>query len=226
MPIQTFEATLASSRALTHDVFESVFRPSVPVDPKAGEYVMFDLAPGVKRAYSLAFSNSDGTFGLIVKRVPDGRGSPVLCDLPVGGTLKTMGPMGHFVLRETDVPKCFVGTGTGFAPLYFQLRKSAELGLKSPMRLVFGVREARDVFYDAEIRELGTKFSDFSFDRYVSREDVPGTSKGYVTEFFTAENVAKYAEFYLCGSPAMVKDARARLDGLGIPKDRVFFEQF
>lgn len=69
MPISKTDATLASKRRLTSDVFELVFEPTVPLAPKAGEYVLFDLAPGVKRAYSIAFCRPNGTLGFIVKRV-------------------------------------------------------------------------------------------------------------------------------------------------------------
>jgi NAD(P)H-flavin reductase len=33
-----------------------------------------------------------------------------------------------------------------------------------------------------------------------------------VTDFLAPENLGPYKEFYLCGSPAMVKDAREKLE--------------
>lgn len=36
--------------------------------------------------------------------------------------MQVWGPMGRFVLQETPVPKVFIGTGTGFAPLYFMMK--------------------------------------------------------------------------------------------------------
>jgi len=35
--------------------------------------------------------------------------------------MQVWGPMGRFVLQENTFPKVFIGTGTGFAPLYFML---------------------------------------------------------------------------------------------------------
>ena len=49
---------------------------------------------------------------------------------------------------------------------------------------------------------------------------------GHVTAWITPENITSIEEFYLCGSPAMVKDARVRLEELGVPKECVKFEQF
>jgi ferredoxin-NADP reductase len=47
-----------------------------------------------------------------------------------------------------------------------------------------------------------------------------------VIDWITPENIAEYQEFYLCGSPAMVKSAREKLEALGIENERVFWEQF
>ncbi len=137
-----------------------------------------------------------------------------------------MGPMGHFILRETDVSKCFIGTGTGFAPLYYQLLQSARLGYSAKMGFVFGVRSPDDVFYQDEVRTIGARFSEFVVQEYLSRSESPGFRKGYVTDFLTPETASQFEEFYLCGSPAMVKSAREKLAELEIPKERVFFEQY
>lgn len=226
MPVVKSSYVLRSKRVLTHDVFELVFSTSSDLPSRAGEYVIFDLAPGVKRAYSIAFRGEDGSFGFIVKRVEGGAGSPILCDLPLGAEIPGMGPMGHFVLRETDVSKCFVGTGTGFAPLYYQLLDSAKRGYRSKMAFAFGVRSIEDVFYEDEISALSGRLSECVLRRYLSRSEASGFEKGYVTDFLTPETVAQYREFYLCGSPSMVKDARAKLSELGVLKENVFFEQY
>ena len=110
---------LISRRALTHDVYELVYSctelPKEP--PKPGQYAMFLLAPGLSRAYSIA-SCEKASFTLIIKRIADGRGSPMICDAEVGTTFSGMIPLGHFILQDTPKHRCFIGTGTGFAPLY------------------------------------------------------------------------------------------------------------
>jgi ferredoxin-NADP reductase len=47
-----------------------------------------------------------------------------------------------------------------------------------------------------------------------------------VTDWIVPENISSYEEFYLCGSPAMVKSAREKLEALGVVKEKVFWEQF
>lgn len=94
------------------------------------------------------------------------------------------------------------------------------------MAFVFGVRTLEDVFYEDELRALSPAFSELVLRKYLSRSDAPGFEKGYVTDFLISKNVAEYAEFYVCGSPTMVKDVRTKLAELGISKENVFFEQY
>jgi NAD(P)H-flavin reductase len=79
----------------------------------------------------------------------------MICDAEVGQVFSGMIPLGHFTLRDTPVSKCFIGTGTGFAPLYCQMLGCIERGLTTaPITFVFGVRNIEDSFYDTEIMGL------------------------------------------------------------------------
>jgi len=248
--------TLISKKNLTHDVYELIYScPDMTREPpKPGQYLMFQLAPGLNRAYSLAsFSvpvnlphselsdyptippSDYPTFTLIIKRIPEGRWSPLICDAEIGTVFSGLLPLGHFTLRETEKSKCFIGTGTGFAPLYCQILGWREKNLsKFPITFIFGVRNFEDSFYEEEILNLGKDFEDFQYNQYFSRESdfsatlnsQHSTRNWYVTDWITRENIWSYEEYYLCGSPAMVKSAREKLEALGVAKEDIFWEQF
>ena len=84
----------------------------------------------------------------------------------------------------------------------------------------------QDVFYMDEIRNIGEHFQSFEYSPYLSREEHADYSHGYVVDWIIPENINNYQEFYICGSPAMVKSAREKLEALGVGNDRIFFEQF
>ncbi len=90
---------------------------------------------------------------------------------------------------------------------------------------LYGVREEQDFFYLDEMNLLKETL-DLSFLPYLSREDQNYATRGYVTDWITEENIIPYKEFYLCGSPTMVKDARGKLETLGIIKEQIFWEQY
>lgn len=69
-------------------------------------------------------------------------------------------------------------------------------------------------------------YPSFDYQIFLSQEESENTTFGRVTDFITKDNVGDYGEFYLCGSPAMVKDARTRLEECGIEKEKIFFEQY
>lgn len=121
--------TLTKNVPLTHNVHELSYhcRDITNEVPLPGQYIMFQLAPGLNRAYSLSdYHAASSIFTLIIKRIPEGKGSPIICDAKVGTIFSGMIPLGHFTLRNTRNKKCFIGTGTGFAPLYFQIKSTLE----------------------------------------------------------------------------------------------------
>lgn len=220
--------TLINKRELTHDVYELVYScPDLSREsPISGQYVMFQLAPGLNRSYSFA-SFTANTFTLLIKRIPDGKGSPMICDAEVGTLFTWILPLGHFVLQNTPVSKCFIGTGTGFAPLYCQMLGMVTRNLtQSNVAFIFGVREERDIFYNDEVIEIGKKFTQFNYQSYLSREEKFWYNHGYVIDWIIPENIWLYNEFYLCGSPVMVKSAREKLEALGVMWSQIFFEQY
>ena len=230
--------TLIAKRSITYDVYELIYScPDLTREPpKPGQYVMFQLAPGLNRSYSIASFTHD-TFTLVIKKMIEWKGSSIICDAEIGQVFSGMLPLGHFVLRDTPVSKCFIGTGTGFAPLYCQMLGHSLSQTKTDnMAFIFGVRNFADSFYESEIASLGDCFENFEYIQYFSRESdfsliVPTTYptrqiSWYVTDWITPEHIALFREFYICGSPAMVKSAREKLEALGVESDRVFWEQF
>lgn len=95
-----------------------------------------------------------------------------ICDQEIGHSMQVWGPMGRFTLQENSFPKVFIGTGTGFAPLYFQLRSALEKNLHIPLFFLFGVRELRDVFCIHELQNWSEK-NLLDYEIYCSRESSP-----------------------------------------------------
>ncbi|MDD5198025.1 MAG: FAD-dependent oxidoreductase [Candidatus Gracilibacteria bacterium] len=217
---------LIQKNKLTHDVYELIFTIHESIQTEPGQYVLFLLPKSkLRRAYSIGYADGQ-TFTFIIKQIEGGAGSTEICSLEVGEELIGMVPLGHFVLKANTTPKLFVGTGTGFAPLYFQIRAMMDSGIQTSLLFLFGVRTASDMFYIDELNRIKKEYPMFEYRIFLSQEDSENTVRGRVTDFLTKENIAPYGEVYLCGSPAMVKDAREKLEANGIEKEKVFFEQY
>lgn len=163
--------TLKNKQQLTHDVYELEYISEQDLGIFPGQFLLCDTSgnPKLRRSYSVSWAKGNSIF-FIIKRLPEGKGGSVaICDQEIGYVMQVWGPMGRFVLQENTFPKVFIGTGTGFAPLYFQLRSVLERHLQIPLFFLFGVRELRDVFYMDQL-EKWSEQSHFGYDIYCSRE--------------------------------------------------------
>lgn len=217
---------LIKKNKLTPDVYELIFDFEAELKAIAWQFITFILPSWLRRAYSIAFQNWN-KFEFIIKRLENGRWwSKEICDLELETSLDFIWPIWHFVLKETPENKLFIGTGTGFAPLYFQIKKSIELWLKSNLHFIFWVRHLEDIFYESELEKIKNENPNFDYNLYLSREESQKYTKWYVTDFLKKENIESFWEFYICGSPAMVEDSRKKLLEYLIPEDKIYFEKY
>jgi len=128
MAVPSIFTTLKNKKQLTHDVYELEYESDVDLNILPGQFLLCDTSgePKQRRSYSVSWSEEKSIF-FIVKRLPEGKGgSMAICDQEIGCRMQVWGPMGRFILQDTSYPKVFIGTGTGFAPLYFMLRSEMQ----------------------------------------------------------------------------------------------------
>lgn len=238
-PPPTFDVRLARARMLAPNVRELGLERSdgLPFQFKAGQWVslVLPLVEGeARRAYSIA-SAPDGTpaFDVAVTKVQGGPGSTFLHDLPIGGTLRAIGPQGFFT-RPITTPSLFVGTGTGVTPLRSMIRDALATGDTSPMTLLFGVRHEHDRLYREELDELRAQHPHFRAFYTLSR---PGADWSGLTGYVQAHSERLWRELsastsapahvYICGLERMVSAMRDLLrKQLGVDRKQVHTERY
>jgi CDP-4-dehydro-6-deoxyglucose reductase, E3 len=244
-PPPTFDVRLARARMLSPLVRELAFeRPGeggerAPFEFQAGQWVslVLPLAEGeARRAYSIA-SHPDGSpgFEVAITKVVGGPGSTYLHELPVGSTVRVIGPQGFFTRpRGAGHPSLFVGTGTGVTPLRSMIKDALLSGETSPMTLLFGVRRATDQLYRDELEALALKHPNFRVLYSMSQPDPewPGLT-GYVQTH--VESLWRELEaaggapphIYICGLERMVGAVRDLLrKQMGIDRKQVHSERY
>jgi benzoate/toluate 1,2-dioxygenase reductase component len=140
---------------------------------------------------------------------------------------------GRFLLQNTNNPKIFIATGTGLAPIYRMIQSiviPAHAGIHDPnsvnptkspsskVSLYFSVAHRADLFYTKELREI----SNLHLHICTTREEHDECHFGRVD--VDAIEASHDTEWYLCGNPAMVKEAREKLAKRGFSK--VYSEEF
>lgn len=213
---------------------------------KSGQYVSIQVSErGDRRPYSISSSPEiTHGFDILLDVSPQGVGSTFLSNLKFGDSIKILAPMGRFTLDPaTDThskPAVFIATGSGIAPFKSMLHellqiKQARL-VQDPdqqrfapreITLHWGMRYAQDLFWLEEMEEFMDNFSNFHFNPMLSQPTPEwNLSRGHVTDVLKISTLPDDADFYICGSQAMIESVREILQGRGVSEARVHYEKF
>jgi benzoate/toluate 1,2-dioxygenase reductase subunit len=190
---------------------------------------LFDFVPGqrirllheaLERDYSLVSAPAEATLRLCVRRVRQGRLSPLLATAEMGSRLQFSGPHGYFIFRPSPRPAVFVATGTGIAP-FMAMAKS---GVRS-FALLHGVRAPGELYYQSVLRDLTQHYVP-CLSAAPRAPDSPFTVfPGRVTEYLEKHLESGAYDFYLCGRMEMIRDVTLLVDRL-FPGSYVYTEAF
>jgi len=183
------------------------------------------------RAYSLASAEQDHrSFRLIFKFVQNGAASDYVWSLKGQETLQFTGPFGKLFFPEPPTEQIvFLNTGSGISQHYCYILSKSKTYPDLKMKLFFGVRTEKDIYFKKELDQLKAENKNFDYDFVLSRpsSDWKGR-KGYVQhqlETFDYKSVP--TTFFLCGNSGMIKEAKAKLlEQDGIPSNRFLAEAF
>jgi propane monooxygenase reductase subunit len=235
IPAKKFAGQVSAIEALTHDIRKLDITLDEPMKFHAGQYVDITLPNGVTRSYSMANSPSEqATLSFMIKIYTDGAFSNVLGDeLKVGQSVQIEGPFGtSFRNKNHNGPTLLVGGGSGMAPLWSILNDLAEQGVTQPVRLYYGARTVRDLFYLDEIAAVGAKLADFAFVPALSEkaaDDNWGGATGFIHEVLARDYSTQRdpkAEAYACGPPPMVDAVLPVLQKIGVDADNIHLDKF
>ncbi|MCF4165352.1 fatty acid desaturase [Zavarzinia compransoris] len=230
---QTRRGEVVDQRRLTHDITRLTIRLDAPIAYRAGQFadVTFDALPDTTRSYSFATPpQADGTVEFFVRKVPGGAFSTLANDRDVvGETLTVEGPGGDFFLRPGITPLLLIAGGSGLAPILALLRGAGATDRTRPVTLLFGAREARDLYAMAEIEALRASWqAPFRFVPVLSDgkpDDGWAGARGLVTDHLL-DGLDTGADAYLCGPPGMIDAAEALLRERGVGGAQIHADRF
>lgn len=228
-PSALHQATVIGTERLAPDVTALRLSLPEPLDYLPGQYANLLLPDGSPRSFSMATApGGDLTFH--IRHIEGGRLTRgILPTLAAGATLSLEAPLGGFVYRAADFrPLLFLATGTGIAPIRAILESLLDDGDCPPVTLYWGGRTLPDLYLRNEIASWAERLTEFRFVPVLSRagDDWSG-ARGHVHDICLAEtpDVTECAA-YLCGSPAMIRDARGALLANGANPAFVYTEAF
>ena len=209
--------------------------PSDLITFKAGQFLTLKVPvkgqekPAL-RAYSLASNDRDpSTIRFLLKAVPGGVATHYIWGAQSGDVLTLTGPFGRVLFATPPTEQVlFLNTGTGVAQhLSFLLSHGGQFP-KTQFRMLFGLYDEEEAFYQNELEQLKSQIPNFEFHYVLSR---PSSSwkglKGFVQHHIEPfDCLKKPTQFYLCGNGLMIRETKELLLSQGLSKERIFSEAF
>ena len=205
-------ATLVAKRRLTPSVWEAELQLDGSIGSWApGQFARLHVGDDAWRDYSIAGLEED-RLRLLISTRTGGRGSRFIENADTGAQTVVELPLGGFGLVDSGRRRLFIATGTGIAPMLAMFGQAA--GLERDI-LLFGCRYQEE---DLTTR-IGSPMPG-TVVRCLSRQEAPDAFHGRVTQALTAlahdlQLDPECTDVYLCGSAAMVAEARDVLDREG-----------
>ena len=201
------------------DLFElTLTREGLNFTP--GECVaLFSEDREVSRPYSIASGIHETVLRFLIRRVSGGAISTYLASRRPGDCVRLSQPFGWFHPGQNGkgTPVAFVATGTGVAPFLSYLRSDPA---EAPTQCLYGVRELKDAV------GLPCLEDHCPVDLAVSRQAVPNTFHGRVSDLLESLTMKPRVHYYLCGLDAMIDTVGEWLETRGVDPFRIHREVF
>ena len=212
-------------------------------------YDLFKLVSKVDdhviRAYSMASYPEERDIIMLNVRIatpppfkpdaPPGQMSSFIFNLKTGDKVVVSGPYGEFFARETDNEMVFIGGGAGMAPMrshiFDQLKR---LRSKRTITFWYGARSKREMFYEEDFNKLQEEFPNFKWNVALSDpmpEDNWTGPVGFIHQvlhdmYLKDHPAPEDCEYYLCGPPMMASAVVNMLEGIGVERENILFDDF
>lgn len=212
----TVRAVLEAVERVAEDTVRFALALDADMPFLPGQYARIGVpGTGAERAFS--FSRRDRA-EFHARLLPDGLMSGYLAArAKPGDRLQLSGPYGGFFLREPARPVLMVAGGTGLAPILAMLEA---LERRQPATVLFGAASAGRLF---ALDRLAASGAQVGIAVEAPGGD-PSCHSGFVTDLI--DRPSTNMDAYVCGPPAMIDAARARLRAAGIAEEHIHCERF
>ena len=236
-------AEIATTIVSAVHVTASVLRLAVAIPSdvrlryRAGMDMEF-LLPGIDapRPYSIADPPDDearppdGQLTFYIARHPQGRSSGWLHDkAQAGDALALRGPYGDFGFPEHAGPILALAGGTGISPILSVLGAALAGGFPHPVRLIFSLRERREIFALDELVRLSRRHANFGWQITLTRDlEAPDAwAKGRIPDLLAKDSPdLSPAAALIAGSPVFVDACVAAARKCGIADRLIAADSF
>jgi NAD(P)H-flavin reductase/ferredoxin len=221
-------AELQKIEPLGPDINRFTFRLGSPAQYLEGQYAVLEVAPGLRRCYSMADLAGADLVSFIARRYGGGAGSTSLFALEPGTSIPIELPYGGMWLKALDRPVVLVAGGTGISPILAMVRRLAAAGDPRPVRVYYGAGSPAELVAWEELSFLVSDLPDGVLTGAVVEptDEWDGTT-GFITDALVhCVELTVDADVYLAGPPPMVDAVLRVLKEHEVGMDRIAYDRF
>lgn len=206
-------------------------RPLLPYPFRAGQYASIEspYQPRLWRTYSIANApRKDGTLEFHVRAVDSGWASSALVrQLKAGDLVRLAAPMGSMALdRQSTRDIVCVAGGTGLAPFKSFIDELARHNQDRWMHVFVGARTREDLYDLAALNRSAARYPWLSVVPACSDDPTYPGDQGMIGDVVANYGPWTEHDFYVSGSPTMVRPTLDTVAQLGVPASRVHYHAF
>ncbi|WP_213451175.1 globin domain-containing protein [Rhizomonospora bruguierae] len=227
-----WNAEVLAHERRSRDIAVFTCRPFYPLDYRAGQYLSIEVPkyqPRLWRVYSMANApRPDQTIDFHVRALGAGYVSGALVRRTRPGDLirlaAPMGSMSPDHSSNRDVV-CIAG-GTGLAPVKAIVDELSRYNRTRWVHVFFGARDRDDLYDLADLNAMANKYPWLTVVPACSDDPGFDGEQGNISEVIARYGPWNDHDFFVSGSPAMVKATMRTLAGLQVPSIRIKYDAF
>jgi NAD(P)H-flavin reductase/hemoglobin-like flavoprotein len=215
----------------SRDIAVLTCRTMQPIRYEPGQYLSVETRyqPRLWRMYSPANAvREDNSIDFHVRAVGAGWvSSSLVRKVRVGDMVRLAAPMGSMTLdRQSTRDIVFVAGGTGLAPIKAMIEELARFNRNRWVNVFFGARD-RDDLYDLEaLRDLASRHPWLQVVSACSEDPTWGGEQGNISDVIARHGPWNNHDFFVSGSPSMVKATMRTLAEMQVPSVRIKYDAF
>lgn len=227
-----WHAEIVAHERRSRDIAVLTMKPLQQLEYRAGQYLSIESPehhPRVWRTYSMANApRANGTMDFHVRALGAGWLSGALVRrAKVGDLVRLAAPMGTMVLdRRSTRDIVFLAGGTGLAPIRALLDELTSFNRTRWVHLFFGARDRQDLYDLPFLQGLAEAYPWLSLVPLCSNDTGWGGEEGTVAEALQRYGPWQDHDFFVSGSPAMVRVTLRTLAQMSVPHTRIKYDAF
>lgn len=236
---KSYTTRFLHKKEVAKDTFSFCFERPEKFEFLPGQYNRWTLpitandARGSSRFFTISSSPLDTDTLSITTKIIQSDFKKALLKLESNNEIKIFGPMGNFILNETNTkPRVFIAGGIGITPYHSMLTYAAAKNLTIPLTLFVSFSTPEEMVFHEELKKISEEHTKIKIVYTITKPEESQISwdgeKGRISQ----ELIKKYVSnitgkfFYVVGPPPMEEATTKMLKDLQITEENILTEAF